>query len=665
MERATKIIVFASLLAALTTEVWLLRPAWPNSALLTLGAFFGSLAAFLSFGDVVVVIILPLAYVLPIGFRFLAGHWDATLWLPWLAALAGVVVPRALDSRWRFPNPWKAPLLLWALVVAMSWPIVAARELDFSLATLYERHLATSIRGGTPAAAALWTAHVASTTLVGLLFLEWLITEYSDTSDRFERRIVMPLFLGSVFCSTVAVYQVFGDVTFLNPTVFAVLGRSAGTMLDGNALGILAAVWLPFSAVMAFDRTLHRWPQAVAWSAAAGVLAVGLWASGSRSALLAAALGLVVTAGHRMSMRSRPRDGFLLGAVLVVLGAAAFVLAPASVGGPVNRIRETIGPRFQVGTLIETLWTRDGYGAAAVRMIEDDPLTGVGIGAFNTYVRDVGSRLGWDSLEPDNAQNWWRHQLAELGLLGSLGAFAWTFFLIAEVIALRRHDDAPLATGAIKGAIFGFASASLVGMPGQVPVVAVTFIAFVFWLVTANHATAQATTTIRTWGWAGMTTTVGVFLAATTVVALTDMRPPYRALRAGWPYHYGFFNFEGTSDAQFRWTMQKAVNVVPVGGPWLELVVGGSVPPDAGQDPLEVKLWRDRSLILRVLRRDGSPIRRYVRMHDGASWVMLQIETDRTWRPSDYGATDTRELGVTVAPWTWVNRPPAGAITIE
>src|SRR5207237_6950317 len=115
------------------------------------------------------------------------------------------------------------------------WPIVAARELDFTLATLYEPHLATSFRGGTPAAAALWTATVASSAQLVLLLFDWLVTEYSGARERFERHIVMQLFVGACGCSTVAIYQGLRDVTFLKPTVFAVVGRSGGTMLDGNA----------------------------------------------------------------------------------------------------------------------------------------------------------------------------------------------------------------------------------------------------------------------------------------------------------------------------------------------------------------------------------------------------------------------------------------------
>ena len=121
-----------------------------------------------------------------------------------------------------------------------------------------------------------------------------------------------------------------------------------------------------------------------------------------------------------------------------------------------------------------------------MRMIQDHPLAGVGVGTFNTYVRDVGRRFGWTYLEPDNAQNWWRQQLAELGVLGSLGALAWTILFLATAIFVRAERDRAPATGAAKGSIVGFAAASLVGVPGQVPLVAVTFIVFVFWVAVAT-----------------------------------------------------------------------------------------------------------------------------------------------------------------------------------
>ena len=55
-------------------------------------------------------------------------------------------------------------------------------------------------------------------------------------------------------------------------------------------------------------------------------------------------------------------------------------------------------------------------------MVKDHPIEGVGVGMFHTLVHDFGTLRGYD-IPADNAQSWFRHMIAELGLLGrSAGA---------------------------------------------------------------------------------------------------------------------------------------------------------------------------------------------------------------------------------------------------
>ena len=70
---------------------------------------------------------------------------------------------------------------------------------------------------------------------------------------------------------------------------------------------------------------------------------------------------------------------------------------------------------------MQELWTRGGYGPVATRMVQDYPFTGVGIGSFNWMAPDYWREIANDKLPFDNAQNWWRHQVAELGLI------SWTY----------------------------------------------------------------------------------------------------------------------------------------------------------------------------------------------------------------------------------------------
>ena len=137
-------------------------------------------------------------------------------------------------------------------------------------------------------------------------------------------------------------------------------------------------------------------------------------------------------------------------------------------------------------------------------------------------------------------------------------------------------------------------------------------------------------------------------------------------MRADWPYRYGFHDLEPDSD--LRWTEGKAVDVFAIGDAredrWLKLTLG-AVAPDADRRPVEVKVWRDHQLILRVTRRSDTVKNWYVRVPAGRQMMMLEIETSRTWRPADHGAgADQRERGVMVGPWRFSFDAPKGEFQI-
>jgi hypothetical protein len=65
----------------------------------------------------------------------------------------------------------------------------------------------------------------------------------------------------------------------------------------------------------------------------------------------------------------------------------------------------------------------------------------------------------------DNAQNWYRHQVAEFGLVGSLPWLVWV--LTFGWFVLRPRAGEPPIAWTARGALIGFAFISLVGMPAQ------------------------------------------------------------------------------------------------------------------------------------------------------------------------------------------------------
>ncbi len=672
MERLTKRIVVVSTIGALSLLVYLVGRGSSQIFSTAVAAFVLSCALSIVAGDLALSVILPITCFIPALFLVLTGVSNLWDFSPWIAALLGFLMPQNLRAGWSFPSRWKAPLILWSVSLALSWPIIAAREVDFALPLLNRYDLWSSRAGVPPPFVLTWTASVVCLNMIGLLWLDWLFGAYPRDLKRFETRIVWPILAASVIGAAVGVYQSFGHAGFLNPTVYGVWGRATGTMLDGNAFGTMTATWLPTTLAVLFQlRSRRKWAAGV-WLAVILAFAISIWASGSRTALLTAVVGttvLVASSWHSVN----PTKVLLTFGLLIVLVAGVVVLTPASTPGPWRRIHEELIPDLSLRTLGRGLfqfWDRNRYGTAAARMIAEHPLVGVGVGGFHVQVRDAAYVNGYDGLPPDNAQNWFRHQLAEMGILGSIGllifsgTFIWLLFR-----PCGRGNGRPFA-GAAKGGIVGIGVASLLGMPTQNPAVLVSFLALTFWWLRLTEPADGETTTRSPLGareWTFIGGILGCFLAGTAYVGWTELRPPYRAIRADWKYQYGFH--DDVENSEVRWTEGKAVDVFPIEQPneyrWLKLVIG-AVAPDADQRPVVVNVWRDHELILRLTRRSDVQKTWYVGVPKGRKMMMVQIEVSRSWRAVDYGRRgDPWERGVAVGKWTFAYDPPKGELLIH
>jgi hypothetical protein len=336
----------------------------------------------------------------------------------------------------------------------------------------------------------------------------------------------------------------------------------------------------------------------------------------------------------------------------------------------VTRAR-TMVPSFSSRDLRDAalqLWSRDSYGTAAEHMIAEHPLVGVGVGGFLFQYGDILYRLNGTARPPDNAQNWFRQQLAEFGVLGSLGWIVWVV-MFAWLITRRRdpHGNGVMV-GAAKGAMVGLVGASLLGMPTQDTAASISFVAVAYWCLKLSGVDSYATSVNRSGPsrreWAAILLVLGCFLGGTVYEARTELRPARRALRIAFPYSYGFR--PDRNDPAVRWTGAKAVQVFPAEKRWMKLVIG-DVAPDAALKPVRVKVSVNREIILLVDRRGNFPITRWIRMPSDGTPLLMQIDASRTWRPSDFGAaSDESARGVAVREWSfWDDDPPKGSVTFE
>ncbi len=664
MSRATKLIVFASNLAALWIVASLVSRAIPPIFLPAALAFLLALAAALAVGELAVTVVLCTVYAFPAACVLLLNNFIFSYYAIWLAALCGAMLPRSLGSAWGYPRSVEFPLVLWALTLALSWPIVVFRELDFVPSLLRPDVMSASVLPLPPAVIVVWVATVAAIAMTGLLLLDWLGLAFPEEGpERFQARIVWPMLAGAAMAALVAVYQSMVDISFLNRTVFGVIGRTVGTMRDANAFGSVLAMWVPAAAAAAFVAARgKRGTTALLLALLAALLAIALWTTGSRTALLAAMVGLLVLG---VAIRSFIRASHLVAAGCAVVLAAGLVIAlPSAATGPWVRMRDLL-PSFSKAAIRNAayqLWSRDLYGTAAEMMIADHPLVGVGVGGFNYQYGEALYRLKVNERPPDNAQNWYRQQLAELGLLGSVGWILWTIAFL-RILLRRRARGVPLYLGAAAGGVAGVAAASLLGVPTQDTAASISFVVFACWCLKQTgtaRARASGTPPPRTWFWAGAAAVLTAFLTGTVYAAATELRPPVRARRIDAPYRYGFS--QDPLDARFLWTSGRAVEVLRAEKRWLRLELGAAA-PDAGSNPVRVTVRIDGVEVLRVERRGTFPIVRWIRLPDDDRMVLIEVLAGRTWQPPEAAAK--RPRGVQVAHWAFSDEPPRGAAIID
>jgi hypothetical protein len=428
--------------------------------------------------------------------------------------------------------------------------------------------------------------------------------------------------------------------------------RAPGSLLDANALGIVSATWSPVLAgFLASISDARRAPGATARSGASSswaprqllpwlIIVVGclaVFASGSRTAF--AAFGVACTFFAAAVATRRQLVTIATGAAvfLLLLGAGAR-LGVLRTNTPVDRLAATLPSPTVAGVqaFVRSMWVRDGWGQASVAAIVDHPVTGVGLGTFAPQSVDYAYRLTARLFAPDNAQNWWRQQVAELGLAGLLFAGALTV-LVVRLLARRAPPPLRAAAAGVRGALAGLAVASLFGVPTQVPVVAFSAWTFLFlaaYLLDRHDPDTGVSRTRRV-----QTAVVGLFVAAVALGQLHsgthDLRPPMRVMKGGGSYGYGFWRGGTDEEGQpFWWTGRHSVFVFPLEPGILEFIAT-PMHPDIVSHPVTVEIGLDGRTILEEVVGDHTPVRLRLPARAGEKAVFVETRVSRTFAGPD------------------------------
>ena len=670
MNQLTKAIVIVSTLAAAGVELYLATPfraglMWTTIAFTATALIFGYRARGAIAGP-----ILMAMYMMPAAYLASLDYEHFSLEIIWLFPLLALAVSDRAAWQWSLPQSWRWPLVAWGLIVAVSWPIVFMRETDFRLWVLPLGVANTSV-GIAPWQANLSVTYFVLAHNVGLLWIDALFRWFSgEPGESFNRRIVMPLAAAAAIACLVGGYQALVDLAFLSGHVWPYLRRAAGTLADANAFGVIAALWAPGFVVLA-RRLSPPWSMVVGIG---GVLlaSIGVLTSGSRTALILLTVALAAIAFETLrawrrteesSAQSTRRLVMMIGGAVAVAAIALLVVRGSSI--------TTIGERGSFGYIPffgdigiresarQLLWHRFGYGPAAVQMITEHPWAGVGSGTFHTLVRDYSIAVTGTPLAPDNAQSWYRHLIAELGLLGSLPWLAWCVVFVRSLFAEGSGGGAGrdrVSLGALRGAFVGFGIVALIGMPGQSLTVILTFWTLVYWFASLKGITASREE-LAPWPkgiWLATLALVAVHSAITYADARGDLLPRNRSTRFAWDYRYGIKDPERSPDGGpgRRWADLKSLSVVPVKGKVLKFVAWIDH-PDGDERPVHVRVWVDGKIVYDDELKRSASIVRDIPAPPGQSHIVVETEISRMWRPRDYGRNDSRELGLSIRDWTW------------
>jgi hypothetical protein len=299
---------------------------------------------------------------------------------------------------------------------------------------------------------------------------------------------------------------------------------------------------------------------------------------------------------------------------------------------------------------------RQQFNAASLRVIEQRPLTGIGVGQ---YLRSSALFLpAWLAYEYgfENAHNNFLQIGAELGVPGlTIVVLLLACVAVRAARAVRRAPRDPRLLG-VAASVAGFLGTCLSGHPLLIDETAVPFwCAFGLLLALSESVIRDAApteiaakterATAPALPWLAATAAIGV--AAVSVIAATA--PPVEP-QTGTAFD-GFYPWESGPEGRYRWTSQYGSLFVTADVTRVEIPVRLPVALPA-MDPMGVTarvggvdrqrtFVSDRWVDLVVTLPDVSPTTRYKR---------IDLRTDWTWQPALHiaGNADMRVVGIQV-----------------
>lgn len=398
------------------------------------------------------------------------------------------------------------PRRAWALLVTL---VAASLTVELAVEQIYTLGFAWPIlrflradyfvdRGAYPSIAA------ALLLLEGLALFAW--TSNAAADDRRWRQVAAMTAFGGAMAAVLNVSR-FLEIVLRTGLPLSVWFERSSTLrvnalhADVNAAASYFVLILALHAGLAHARRR----QSLVWLSAGVFVAAALWLTGSRTAIVVAAL-IGWTVLVNVAVRGKA------GGVRAFAGLAAVILLIAAAG-----LFHLYPTKFAGTPAVEALRVRRDMALTSLRMTRTEPIFGVGVGRFYARSPEFMPEIVAAEYAHENAHNNFLQVLAELGIVG-LAAFVW--LLIAVLWRPRNRtggvDQTQSVLSGLRIGIVGFLLTCLLGHP-----LLVREVAYPFWialgLVAARTSGTQAFDAIGRRGW-GRRMMLGAMLVIVTTL---------------------------------------------------------------------------------------------------------------------------------------------------
>lgn len=434
--------------------------------------------------------------------------------------------------------------------------------------------------------------------------------------------------------------------------------RINATYIDPNALAAFYALTAPVLVGLAMRST--AWTR-TAWASGAGLVLAAVVMTAGRAGLVALGTGLLtmVWIGLRHGLDAIDPSPFVQrslrrGVRLVVVVVLVVVAGVAALGTALDVRHEQ--QTSYVHTWLYTFNLRQPPDAiakgriavwqVALRMIEEHPLTGQGLGNAPGEFERVRASLGIESLPRDARLSPHNTYLLVASELGALGLAAFVLMLAAVVIGVRAPGNLvprTAATWPVAGLVGGLVGYTLTMLTGDRILLREDV---VVGTLCAALATLGAPPLPRAW----RVTAVGLLLVACASWPVRTGWIGGRAALVAAPPHEGLHPDQlGARGETYRWTTGDAVLHVPAEA-WRVRIPVRNLSPQPQR--LEVTIDgrpADRRLV------DSGPwvvLDYRLPPHPDGRWHAIRLQVSPTWQVPG----DARVLGVVVGEWGYETR---------